>query len=602
MLRLDGSHNLIEECKPGFNFLQSFIGLVGYENLNGRHTVVDYKSESQVEFTEQDPDWHRIHEAMLDPRFSPSESKTPYEAAWEFAVELFCRMRIGIKNAYKAICDWGAKYSVRLTGSKVKQIISNARSTSGGRSIPDNLWHTERWIEDTNNRAKWKQIMIDATEILRQHISGSQWDAQNNHQKLAIRQLNHWQEGRMRCGINYWFQKFDSPGMQKFSENGGACYCKTAKACGAPACPECSLWQSERETAMWDWESAYGLQSPVLITFTVKPDSTPAMIKRAISMFSKRTGSGEIIRGCFGTFIPTTRGYSLQLMLPLARANVNGSVQTLVEKWSSVCSKLYDCHGSVSVSEPGLPAIELAVKLVLDSERELFRLVADREVIPSVAWPWFANWIGTKPGAKGMNRVYHSPGFRQFRIEEPELTSNTEDGSLDGISEEESDTEVESNFPRTWHSLESQVKRGGMLKLYDPYIQQEIYVDLGGNTTGMIPREYLDAKTMKPINAPTSGVQASPAKTGLTPKLIPIPPNGPMPVTITLPDPANLWSPYSPEQRARERGTWKGGRKQAVLEENTMADHDVLTEDPRIIVEKKLDPDEESRSLILRMF
>lgn len=633
LLKLEGAEKLINECKPTFNMLQSFGPIIDKIDLQrGKHTCIDYKAESQVSFSESEPDWHQITEVINQERYTPNTQTgvTLYETAWEFAVELFCKMKLNVKNAYKAICNWSETHKAKLTMSKIHQLLSNARAASGGKSIPGSLWHTDRWIREKNDRFNWKTIMIESTQKLRDYINGNGWTLQNAQQKLALRQLNHWEDSRIRCGINYWFIGFDSPGLDGSDHR---TFCKTSHACGSPACPECALWKTEQETNEWNWELAYGIQSPVVVSFEIGGLSGPEEMKLAVKKFAQRRSVKDLIDGCFGAFVPTRSGYSLKLMVPLERANQDGYIQSLTEKWSIVCRKLFNTHGLVTVSEPGLPAIELAVELVMSAERELFRLLAEDEISCESAWKWFSRWVGSKPGAKGMNRVFHAPGWRRYRIEieDDHLPSNMEEGSLDGNSSSEEEVTPEPNYPRTWHSLESQVKKGRMLRAYDPYIQQEIYLEPG---SGRIPPEYLDPKTMKPLSQLAlpldSRVQRD--KTRLSDREIPLPANGPWEVKITIPDPISIWSPYSPEQRAKERGTWKGSPARvkgpvkdpiqspskdsikstninelkklepAKVEDNRPAIYEQLTIDQKLYVEKKIDPDEESTKLILRMF
>lgn len=614
-LKLDGAENLIPECRPSFNLLQSMIGVMKDEDLSRcSRELVEYKAESQPEFVEKEVDWHQVSELIDDQQFTPNmrEGVTVYETAWEFAVKLYCSLKLSTKNAYKAICNWSAKHSLNLTSKKIHQLLSNARGVSGGKSIPATLWNTDRWVEEKNNRPAWKQIMIDSTKLLCDHVNGDGWNAQDNQQKLALRQLTHWQEGRYRCGNSYWWIKFSSPGMEHQEGLGRTCYCKTAHACGAPGCPDCALWQTERETAEWDWELAYGIQCPVVLQFSINSEHGPKDIKLATKKMVTRDSVKRDMDGCFGVFVPTAKdGYTLQLMLPLERANDGKSIQALAEQWSKVCRQLFNKHGQVKVTEPGLPAIELAVKLVLSAERDLFKLLVEESISAETAWSWFTCWVGKNPGAKGMNRVFHAPGFRRYRIEldnNPDLPPNKEETELDGISgNDEEEAEPEREFPRTWFSLESQVKKGNMLRVYDPYIQQQIYVEIGMDTIGSIPKEYLDPKTMKPLtqNATTQSMRAKSIQTGLSQaqsltREIPLPPNGPSTVTAHIPDP---WFSYNPEQRAIERGTFKGKKGEAArVDDNRVEQQAVLSLDQQLIVEKKMDPDMESNLLILKLF
>lgn len=651
-----GVGQTIPEVTPAPRFLQS-LGLLVKDQSDlkaGQHNPncdATFQAEDIPAWTEQPADWQQIKGIVLnEPHWNPakrSDASTPAQVAWEFGVQLYCKLKLSTKNAYRGLLEWAKRYEFPLTHNKAVGILSNARSmacaTNPG-AIPINLWQTDRWQLEKAKRGEIKATLSTATKILRAHLHDGGWAVHGEHEQLSLRQLNNWDEGRARCGNSYWWIKYDSPGLEHLKPAGTTAFCKTGHACNSPGCAECALFESERETGEWDWEAAYGVQLPYILTLTVDYNHGPKELKQAVSKMVKRRSIIRLWDGCFGVYAATVQGYSLQLMISREMAESNDFLQTTTEQWGIVCSQLFGKFGTATLSRQDKPAIDVAIDLCLLAERNLFSLIATRSIDPQTGWNWFTCWIGNKPGAKGMNRVFHAPGWRKFalkvddkidKLAGEELSLNSELQLLTGNSAEEEEIEPERNFPRTWFSLESQVRKGFLLKAYDPYIQQTIYLDLGGQTKGSIPTEYVDPTTEKPIASYTleasrsTGVSVdhglSPQAKGFKSKSkseTSLPPEPEKftqwaPATGHIPAPVDLWSTYSPEDRARAKGTFKGPKVSSDNQHNRSPRQKAieltpahfraeqtpeLVEQLNLEVVKKINPDHSENLLGMRFF
>lgn len=486
----------------------------------------------------------------------------PADLCWEFACALYNKFHLSAKDAMRALREWSAKYHV-LALNKLKQILSNARNTAGSNA-PSSLWQTDRWIREKSRREHNREMFTRAARKLETHISGGGWNVGiTEHDKLACRQIENWIEGRSRCGNSYWWIRYQSPGLEEIP--GVKTYCKTCHACGSPGCPECALQQTEREVAEWDWQAAYGIRFPKILDLWVSREFDVHDLKSLISKLTKRQ-AGMHLEGCFGAFVPTPEGYRLRIMVPGTFTRY--AQAELCDAWVEVCRKYADKLGQSELRDSDLPAEEMAVELILKAERELFELVdRDRIDLPT-AWKWFSAWIGSKPGSKGMNRVWHGPGFRKFRL--PEITPNMEEDDMLDVN---SDDDDEEKFPRTWMSLESNAKKGFILKVFDPYLEQVVYMDPGDRLSA-IPSEY-KTEDGKPLNrkdhskpqAPGSRLISGPAKRSFL-----------APVEL----PTDPWTAWTPEQIHQLRRQLKPGRR--------IKQDPIMTAGPReVVIRESLD-------------
>ena len=627
---LDCKHQPIAQCLPSWELQQAVLPSLqkNHEQIKQLRHLED-QPEIPVDrpsFVEQPANWDQIGCWIESDRYKP-ESREEWSIknmAWQFATNLYTSLSIGTKSAYKALLQWSKHHLANLTQNKILQILSNARAaTAYGNNIPSSLWKTDRWSREQARREAVKEQLSRATSILKAHATNNGWALQSEPDRLALRQLHNWDEGRARCGNSYWWIRYNSPGLEHLKDFGVTSWCKTGHVCSCPGCSDCALWESEKETAEWDWEGAYGEQFPILAEFSVTGDTDAKQLKQAVQKMVKRKSIQHAWGNCFGAFVPTQRGYTLQLMIRPDMLNQDWCLGEMRYKWGEVCSELFGKFGQVIIREPELPALDLAIELILKAERELFRLIDEQVVSPQTGWKWFCNWIGSKPGAKGMNRIFHGPGFRNFRLdvdgdESEELSPNIGDPLLDGISsddEDEVDEKSEPDFPKTWFSLEKQFNKGYLFKVEDPYLNQTIYLDLGGYSLNSIPLEYINHVTQKPlagcasstrILGKNSGVKQgdcglSPGDENCQTRETPAPDGFKQWQPAKQPQPVNPWATYSPEQRAREKGTFKG-KKTTTLEANQFMSAETLTREQSLQVAKKIDPDYESSLLAVRLF
>lgn len=495
--------------------------------------------EIKVEVPEPEPyitqkaNWEEIESTGKE--YSPARrpEDNPKNLAWEFACNLYNRFKLSAKDALRALCEWSARYYT-LPYGKIKQILSNARNTAGPNA-PSSLWKTDRWLREKVRRDHTRDMLVRATKALSDHVTDSGWKVSlSEKEKLAARQLSQWAEGRSRCGNSYWWAKYQSPGLEEMP--GVETYCKTCHACGSPGCSECALYQTEKEVGQWDWPAAYGIRFPKTLDLWVSRDFGIHELKSLVSKLTKRV-SGFPIHERFGAFIPTPEGYRLRIIVP---GNFSDSdYSAVVSGWADVCRKYADTLGQAELSEVDMPAEELAVELILMAERELFELVDRGSVCPELGWKWFKAWVGDKPGAKGMNRIWHGPGFRNFRV--PELTPNNDpDDMLDDNSGDES-------FPRTWASLESEVKKGYTFRVFDPYLKQVVYLSPGSERLVKIPSEYT-LENGKPLVSQENRTAENPRR-----RNNPGPAKPAKSVSEPLPDINNHWTTWTPEQIHRKR-------------------------------------------------
>lgn len=613
---LDCANQPIYQCLPSWELQQSVLPL-----LQANHAAIKdtkhFESQPVIEldrpeFQEKEADWDQIGCWVESERYTP-ESREEWSIknmAWQFAVNLYTSLNLGTKSAYKALLQWSKYHLAKLTQNKILQILSNARAaTAYGENIPSSLWRTERWTKEQSRREAVGEQLSRATNTLKLHATKNGWALQSESDRLALRQLHNWDEGRARCGNSYWWIRYNSPGLEHLKDFGVTSWCKTGHVCSCPACSNCALWESEKETADWDWEGAYGEQYPVVVEFSIGSDFDAKQVKQAVQKMVKRRSIIEAWDCCFGAFVPTVRGYTLQLIMRADKVNQDWCIGEMTYKWAEICSQLFGKHGQVVIREPELPAIDCAIELILKAERELFRLIDEQLISPKTGWSWFCNWIGSKPGAKGMNRIFHGPGFRNHRLEiaddKPddeveELSPNMGDPILDDISSEP-------DFPKTWFSLEKQFHKGYLYKVEDPYLNQTIYLDLGGYSLNSIPQEYINSVTGKALSGCASSARIldkskrdKHGDRGLTPESVK--PDGfEQWRPASQLQPVNPWQTYSPETRAREKGTFKG-KKSTTLESNQFMSAESLARKQGVEVAKKIDPDHESNLLALKFF
>lgn len=622
----------IPEATPSWELMQ---GLLPY--LQANHAEIKATKHSPapppqkfgietVEYTPSPADWDQIGDWIQSDMYTP-ENRDDWEVknkAWHFAANLFLSLKLCAKDAYRSLVQWSGWHKAGLTQNKILQTLSNARAMLCGYSNPPaSLWKTDRWDREKCRREHLKEQLTSATGKLQAHATNNGWNAQTEADRLALRQLHNWNEGRARCGNSYWWVRYESPGLEHLREFGVTSFCKTGHVCSSPGCPDCALWETEKETADWEWERAYGIGLPVVVQFDIGPDVDAKTLKTVVARMVKRRRIQSHWYGCFGCYVPTSNGYSLQLMMQPSIVNKPGVVAEMSELWNECCLNQLSKFGRVSISEPNLPAIDCAIELILKAERELFRLIDDGFISIATGWKWFCNWIGSKPGAKGMNRIFHAPGWRDFKAglaEDEELNPNMLDPMLDDNSSESEEgvnqTVPDHDFPRTWFSLESQYHKGWLLKVEDPYLNQTIYLNLGGYNQADIPKEYLDTKTGKAVCYASSAQHSNHSSKseagqdrGLSPRAqgqIPQPAYQRREIKAVVPQPLNPnfnpWQTYSPEARARAKGTFRGAKPETTLADNQYMQPETLTREVGLSVHKKIDPDRESNLLALELF
>ena len=453
------------------------------------------------------PEWQKVRDLYMQERYAYVRDynfSTQYRQGIiaQLVINLRAELSLGRKDTIKACMEWARVTGYSFTQKKIETIVFDLEiGTNYEKIAPGNerLWASDRWIKERESRGELFHTLNSAIDILK-IAAGSGWTNIGEHNDLARRNLSKLADGWKHCHQgSYWYQKIEDEGLASL---GVETYFRSAAPCGTPACPFCSLVESEREVASYDHEAAYGLSLPVLLHVCAGKSDGPKTIKEMVKRWVKKSDAKDYLTGTFGAFIATENGYELQIMLP-HESSSPFAIQELTRTWSEVGDKAElkaTCSGTnwknsnhTYTTTPHIPSAELALELTLASERSLFTLVASGKIDPQIAWEWWLDWVGTRPGIRGMNRVWHGPGFRQFKILD---FIPTIEESIVGVKCKSEDEELtqgeEPKFPRSHFSLESKARKGLAHRIFSPF--HGLGYVVGADPTS-IPLEY---KTWKP--------------------------------------------------------------------------------------------------------
>lgn len=445
----------------------------------------------------------------LDPQSISTPLPTTFlkKQAWQLAVNGFCELKLTTKACTRMVSEWLTLNKQSLSFKLLSATIFNAEQSSGDPLVPERSWANERWIRERDGRRYLSQILSAAIDRIRAKLTANQWSV-GQHEDMAKRFLINLVEGWKRCNSGmYWWDQYISPGLGSLESQ---TFHRAQHSCGLPACPECSLYLSEQETSLYDWEDSFGHEFPALIHLRSRSTDSIKLLKEMVSRWRCKKSAIQNIQKTCGLWIPTEKGYELQILIPRSRLTVTAQHE-ISNSWSEVGDnkrmklKLNrrDNSNHAYFTFPDLPAPELFTELTLKAERELFILTSLDQVSPEQAWNWILDWTATEPGKKSMNRVWHGPGFRDHKNVEcsshdhPELPPSNDQDPVDWkvVSLEvpltthlPGENSVAKQFPRSWFSLESKRRNNRAYRLWDPYIMEFSYIVT--DNPELIPSEY----------------------------------------------------------------------------------------------------------------
>jgi hypothetical protein len=426
-----------------------------------------------------DPDWQDVIDLY-------SRNQYKFNRDYQFSVNykqltithlvtnLRAELCLSRKDTIRACMEWATKTGYKFTQSKIESIVFDLELGSMMEKIaPGNekLWHGERWVVERGTRNQRTESLSNAIQKMKSASGSNSWTV-GEHHDLARRNLNKLEDGWKHCNHrSYWYQPLEDEGLLAAGISAKT-YFSSCAPCGTVACPHCSFLETEKEVAQYSHEEAYGTRIPILVHVCGGLQDGPKRLKEMVRRWVKKSGAAEFLENTCGAYVATKNGYELQIMLP-NDSSANWAVQELTRTWEEVGDrqvKVCERRGEswtnknhIYTTEHNVPAAVLAFDLTLQSERALFDLVDGDLVAPELAWQWWLDWTGSKPGVRGMNRVWHGPGFRQFKI--PDFRPTIEE---DIVGDKSGDIQ-EPKYPRSHFNLESKEKKGQAVRIYSPY-------------------------------------------------------------------------------------------------------------------------------------